>query len=197
MCGRYGFSLNNREAAAILRAVAALEGAEAAESLRRGEVFPTDRVPVLLAGNGRVLPVSARWGLSSQDKKVLINARAETVLQKSRFRSLMNRRCIVPTTGFYEWDPERRKGLFTARSSMTWLAGLWEWEGEERRFVILTTAANAAMASVHDRMPLVLTEEQGLDWLYDRKKAEALLSLQPEMLQADFSGAGQSGSSPV
>ena len=53
------------------------------------------------------------------------------------------------------------------------------------------------MASVHDRMPLVLTEEQGLDWLYDRKKAEALLSLQPEMLQADFSGAGQSGSSPV
>lgn len=184
MCGRYGFSLECKEAKRILRAVRALEGDGEADALKTGEVFPTDRVAILLAGDGAVLPAAAVWGLANPYQKgVIINARAETVLEKAFFRGL--RRCVVPTTGFYEWkrDESRQKFSFRASGEMTYLAGLSSGEGEVRRFVILTTAANSSMAPVHDRMPLVLTQEQGLDWLYDRGKSAEILRCRPDPLK--------------
>lgn len=186
MCGRYGFSLEDEEVRRILRAVRALEGAETAGALSSGEIFPGSQVPILVAGNGQVLPVSGRWGLAKPGGKgLVINARTETALQKPMFRG--SSRCIVPTTGFYEWKHEgsHDRFLFHRPCGMTYLAGLYRREEGERRFVILTTGANRSMAPVHHRMPLVLSEEQGLSWLYDRSRVAEILALRPDELSVD------------
>jgi len=105
----------------------------------------------------------------------LINARSETVATKPAFRAAFrSRRCIVPADGFFEWQQQAtgKQPFFIYRRDRALLAmaGLWEhWTspaGEDViTFTILTTAANAWMQPLHDRMPMIL-EGEALDlWL--------------------------------
>ncbi len=132
-----------------------------------------------------------RWGLVPHWEKDLrtarkpINARAETAIASRVFRgAFATRRCLVPADAFYEWRPTpfgkqpyaiaRRDGAPMA------FAGLWEsWrspEGEAvRTFVILTTAANATMAALHDRMPVLVEEQDWPTWLGEVEVAPATL----------------------
>src|SRR5437899_201370 len=126
-----------------------------------------------------------RWGLvpswaeSLAGGAKMINARAETVMAKPAFgRAFERRRCLVPADGFYEWrpgDPAKQPYLITARDGAPLaFAGLWErWspparerellapDGEAARrpyidsFTIVTTTANAALATLHPRMPVI------------------------------------------
>lgn len=121
-----------------------------------------------------------KWGLVpswAKDTAIgnkLINARSETVAEKPSFRdAFRKRRCLIPATGFYEW--QRRKsgkqpfhirmkggGLFA-------MAGLWErWEKSSEPLetcTILTTEPNELMAPIHDRMPVILPRESFATWL--------------------------------
>ncbi len=117
-----------------------------------------------------------RWGLIpswAKDAAIgnrLINARAETVAEKPSFRrAFRERRCLVPADGFYEWKQEAKgKRPFYVRmhdGRPFAFAGLWErWEGVET-CTILTTAANAILFPVHDRMPVILSPEHYDEWL--------------------------------
>jgi len=122
-----------------------------------------------------------RWGLVppwSSGPEVgakMINARSETVLEKPSFKeAFLGRRCLIPVDGFYEWQ-KREDGkqpfLFRRKDhSVFALAGLWEqWKDEEGRELetctILTTAANATMRPIHQRMPVVLPESDWKAWL--------------------------------
>ena len=98
--------------------------------------------------------------------------------------SLDGRRCVVPTSGFYEWQkPTKEKFLFRLPDAdATYLAGIWNEFAGERRFCIVTTAANDSIADVHDRMPVVLPKASLGDWLSDRGAAEAILHTVPPML---------------
>lgn len=89
--------------------------------------------------------------------------------------------------GYPEWQ---NKGvIFNARvESVTertplYLAGFYDRFGKEDRFVILTTAANASMSPVHDRMPLILEKDQIIPWLWDEKCAKEILSQTPALLE--------------
>jgi len=132
-----------------------------------------------------------RWGLVPWFSKgpagaaKMINARAETVAEKPSFRrALERRRCILPADGFYEWlrtGKEKLPHLFEAADgSVLGLAGLWEvWRPEDepdaeplRTCTIVTTTANATMAPIHNRMPVVLPPEAWAGWL-DRAVARA------------------------
>ena len=123
------------------------------------------------------------WGFPSF-KGVIINARGETALDKPMFRrSVIERRCIVPTTDFYEWDSEKRKYHFRLPGQdRLYLAGLWNvFQGEER-FVVLTTAPNDTIIHVHDRMPVLLTDDEVMPWLHDTGMASTkLTALQPAL----------------
>ena len=98
-------------------------------------------------------------------------------------RSLLERRCIVPTTGFYEWDGQKRKYHFRLPGQdRLYLAGLWNTFQGEERFVILTTAPNDTIINVHDRMPVLLTDDEVTPWLHDTGMASAkLTALQPAL----------------
>lgn len=182
MCGRYQFTAApGEDYRRILRDLQRRRGADA---LPEGDVAPSRPAPVLVLREGKIVTDLFAWGLPGTRGGLVINARAETAVQRPMFRdSVLARRCVVPTTGFYEWDAARHKYLFQLPgSALLYLAGLYDYVDGQGRYVILTTAPNASMAPIHDRMPLVLQREQIRPWLADTEAALALLDTAPPLL---------------
>lgn len=191
MCGRYLITSPEDELADLLH-VSAQEVA-AARPDPRWNAAPTQDLPVARTRSTGERTVEAmRWGLVpgwSKDPasaRAPINARAETAATKPSFRTAMKRRrAVVPADGFYEWrkmdEGPKQPWLFRrADGRPLLLGGLWEhWQpkvgaetadGDDanpyaRTFAILTTAADATVAPVHDRMPVVLEEDELDRWL--------------------------------
>ena len=183
MCGRY-VSVSSPT---ILAERFKVEEVRVAETEQNFNVTPRADAPVVADSKGtRVLDV-VRWGLVpswAKDLSIgdrLINARAETVRTSNAFkRAFAKRRCIIPADGFYEWqkvEHQKRKQPWFFRSrdgEPLAFAGLWEiWHdralGDDaprvRSCVIITTEANALLAPVHERMPVVLPESAWNEWL--------------------------------
>ena len=145
----------------------------------RYNAAPTLMLPVIRGGNREL--VAMKWGLIpswSKDPKIgakMNNARGETVAEKPSFKmSFRRRRCLVPMMGFYEWHttPAEKIPHYFSMLNATVLAaaGIWDhWQGadgtEIESFAIITTEANAIMAPVHDRMPVILSPESMDAWL--------------------------------
>ena len=153
----------------------------------RYNIAPTQSVPVIReASDGSRRLSMMRWGLvPSWAKDIgdgLINARSETINEKPSFRqAFRQRRCIVVASGFYEWSRVEGKKVphyvkMRDGGPMPF-AGIWEaWCSPDGQVMescaILTTSANAAVAPIHDRMPVILhPDELGL-WL-DRQVLDA------------------------
>ena len=115
---------------------------------------------------------------------LVINARAETAADKPMFRaSVASQRCVIPSTGFFEWDAQKRKYLFTLPGEdVLYMAGLYAIRDGKPCYCILTTTANDSMADVHHRMPLILKREQVAPWLEQPKSAGDYLHMTPPML---------------
>lgn len=188
MCGRYLFSAEQN--AELTQIVKAVERRYGQNSVPQGEIRPTAVMPVLHEEHGSIQPVLQTWGYKLPTSLV-INARAESVLEKPLFRdSVRQRRCIVPTSGFYEWDAEKRKYFFQrGRNRAMYLAGLTLMQNNAPCYCIITTAANGSMKAVHDRMPLILNREQAADWILDSSATEDLLHLVPPMLDKENADA--------
>ena len=156
----------------------------------RYNIAPTQAAPIITALHPKQF-TTARWGLiPSWAKSVSIsthtlNARAETVATKGVFKDAFAlRRCLIPVDGFYEWQHagKMRQPLhITLQSHRPFsLAGLWEtWRTPEGlevvSFTIITTDANEAIRSIHDRMPVFIAREDRHRWLTDDTHADQLL----------------------
>ena len=131
------------------------------------------------------------WGFIPAFAKTLkearrpVNARSETVATSGMFRNaLAKRRCIVPAGAFYEWQagPAGKTPYAIARTDDAPLAfaGIWEgWRSSDgdilRTFAILTTTANAEMAVLHERMPVILEQPDWSAWLGEEPADPAAL----------------------
>ena len=127
------------------------------------------------------------WGIMSKDRKLIINARAESVMEKAMFSdSISKRRCILPATGFYEWDKEKTKFIFKRDDAKPiYLAGFYDLSENRDSFVILTTKANKSMEPVHDRMPVMIEKSNIADYLKDSQAAmEMIKEPMPELLRS-------------
>jgi putative SOS response-associated peptidase YedK len=177
MCGRYTLTVS----AGVLGDV--FEADVHVEHVPRYNIAPTQTVPVIrLDADGRRRIDGLRWGLVphwADDPSIgnrMINARSETAADKPAFRAaIRRRRCLVPADGFFEWQRiEDRKQPYHFRRAdggVFGLAGLWErWQPTPDEppldtYTILTTAANAEVAPIHDRMPVILDPETWDRWL--------------------------------
>lgn len=149
-----------------------------------GEVRPTDSVPVIEKTKQGLRLNTCKWGYPlSKSKNLVINARVESVMDKLSFKNgILYHRLVVPASGFYEWNSMKEKSTFTRTdSSVLYMAGFCDWFENECRFVILTTEANDSMKKVHDRMPLILEEEQLADW-FDNEKMSGILHQIPVVM---------------
>jgi putative SOS response-associated peptidase YedK len=143
---------------------------------------PTQSAPIVRQTDGHLEGLLAQWGLRpawATEKLAPINARAETVETSPMFRAAFRaRRCLVPVSGFYEWQVLDKKTkqpwyIYRADGKPLLFAGLWEMHSARENFTIITTRANPFMGLVHDRMPVVLEPEQAHAWL--RSSDPALL----------------------
>ena len=164
---------------------------------KRFNIAPTQEAPVVrLDREGNRELAMLRWGLVpywAKDLKVgttMINARREGIEAKPAFReALKSRRCVVPATGFFEWHggPGRKQPYAITVPGMPVFAfaGLWErWKPASgdpvETFTVVTTDANAAVACIHDRMPVILRPEAADAWLAaPPDEARALLEPYP------------------
>ena len=158
----------------------------------RYNIAPTQPVVTIFETAGRKRkPEFMLWGLIpawSKDAGIgakLINARAETLAEKPSFRTAFNRRrCLIPASGFYEWQTvQKKKQPFFIRPRSAKLfafAGLWEdWNGPNgeaiRSCTVVTTSANALMQPLHDRMPVILHQKDFAAWLNPADENSAAL----------------------
>lgn len=178
MCGRY--TLANPNPAEVRTR---FRLAESVEVRRRYNVAPGDQVlAVTTDREGVPRGESLRWGLvpswAKQPETGLktINARTETVTERPAFRRAFERyRCLIIADGFYEWRatpgaPKQPFHITRTDGGMFAFAGLWSiWYAPDgvqlRTCTILTTAANTAIAPLHDRMPVILGPDAEADWL--------------------------------
>lgn len=170
--------------------VGGLGGSRSGTAITAGDICPSDPAAVLTKASSGIAADIKRWGFPSWDGKgLVINARAETVLEKQMFReSVRCRRCVVPASGFYEWNRQKEKfTFFLPGERMMFLAGIYRrfQEEEEERYTILTTQANASMKPIHPRMPLILRQEDAKRWLEDGDAVERILELEPEELKRE------------
>lgn len=190
MCGRMAITLPSEAMARAFQAAPA-------NTLPTGpnyNICPTDQIAVVTSGPDGLRRMEAmRWGLipswykTPTDGPLLINARAETVLDKPAFRSAVTeRRVLVVASGFYEWTKDaegaRDPWYITRRDGAPLaLAGLWQpWHdpasgADLRTIAALTTAANAAMQAIHHRMPVIIEPADWGLWLGERGKGAAPL----------------------
>ena len=113
----------------------------------------------------------------------VIDGCAETVTEKPMFRrSIAFQRCVIPATGFYEWDAAKHKYFFQMPGQPIYLAGIYDTINGVNCFIILTTEPNDSVAPIHDRMPLLLSHEQVRPWLVDAGAALELLCSRPPLL---------------
>jgi len=183
MCGRYNFTVEQTDE--VIELLEKLNAKFQNKEFKTGEIFPTNLAPILVEEQGEVSPTLSSWGFPKFDEKgVIINARAESAFEKKTFRdSLLNRRCIIPSTGFFEWDGQKRKYLFRLEgTNMLYMAGLYTYYRDEMRYVILTTDANESMKEVHDRMPLVIPKQEIRTWIMDSQATNELLHRVPPLL---------------
>ena len=176
MCGRYALDAPEKQALPkqFLRQSLPLPA---------GEVRPSDAAPVLTR-RGVEFPV---WGfLRPQGSGLIINARCESARQKPLFRrAFAEGRAAAPASAFFEWRGKRQYRFTLPDRSYFYIAALCGLFSGALRFVLLTTAANASVAAVHERMPLLLPEDALESWLHDEAAACALLESAPPPLRCD------------
>jgi putative SOS response-associated peptidase YedK len=182
MCGRFVSSSSSDE---IAKYFGADEVSESVLSPNYNVAPTRDVYAVLESGSvRRVEPL--HWGLVprwAKDVKIgnrMINARGETVAEKNSFKSAFRkRRCLIPADGFYEWkvvkgqDKKQPYYIHRPDDEPVAFAGLWEvWRGPDRdreealhSCTIITTDANATMAEIHHRMPVILPPGAWGTWL--------------------------------
>ena len=194
MCGRYTLTITD-----VADYFKAEQGTfEFAPSYN---IAPTQRVPVVLKREGERVMTPARWGLlpgwvkdAKAFKTNLFNARSESAAEKASFRGpLRHKRAVIPALGFFEW---RREGgtktphyIQLPNGEPIGFAGLYDvWNDEVLSCTILTTTPNELMATLHDRMPVVLSPEDYDRWLdpdvTDPRDVEDLLRPYPGEMQA-------------
>ena len=184
MCGRFVL-FSDPEMAEIRKIIEEVQ--HKSEGVKMGEIFPTEKVPVLIPQENGLVPEAVKWGFPNfRNKGVVINARAETANERPMFkRSLESKRCIIPSCGFYEWSHDGKKIKYQfnlPEDGVLYMAGLYsEFQGE-RRFVILTTDANQSMIEVHNRMPVVLRPDERNQWVESYQSALDILQTDRPML---------------
>jgi len=176
MCGRYTL----RTPADALIEIFDLQ--QTFDFVLRYNIAPTQDVPVIFQDReqGSRHLVAMHWGLIpfwAKDPKLggkMINARAESLVDKSAFRqAFLKRRCLVPADGYFEWQKvgKRKQPYYIHRTDdhAFAFAGLWEvWHGTEpplKSYSIVTTESNALTKDLHDRMPVILHPSDYDRWL--------------------------------
>lgn len=203
MCGRFVQSANID----VLMAAFDIEGGQRPNAPARYNIAPTQSALAVRfnpqSRQRQLDPLSfglvPLWAKDRSRAAALMNARGESLTEKSSFReAFAERRCLIPADAFYEWQGEgRRKQPYAVRpvepDGLFAFAGIWDrWRDPasreiHRSFAIVTTAANSLLAPLHDRMPVILPPAAWPLWLGETEgDAQALIRAYPPALMQAY-----------
>jgi putative SOS response-associated peptidase YedK len=183
MCGRFTLKSPGRIK------FARVDGSNLPPLFPRYNIAPSQNVLAVVQNDGEREAAFLQWGLIpswSKEGKGFINARSETIEDKPSFsESFHRRRCLIPADGFYEWQRSGKIAqpyFFHMKDESPFaFAGIWdEWQGDGKVIAscaIITTTANELLASIHDRMPVILRPELEDSWLNDESEPVILRNL--------------------
>lgn len=189
MCGRFALSATTKNIEKLLPSLKSLDAI-----YPRYNIAPTQFIATILNTSQNEISF-LRWGLIpfwSKDKSIgnkMINARAETLIEKPSFRNLLKKkRCLIITDGFFEWKKikgEKRKVPYFIKmksGEVFTFAGLWDqWKSPDGDLIssatIITTKSNADIKSIHNRMPVILLPEERKLWLSEENDINLMQSL--------------------
>ena len=201
MCGRFTSKATKEEIEKEFAVEVGSDGANGTLAAVRYNIAPGQIIAAVRETSERRKISPLKWGLIptwAKDDSVgskMINARAETIGEKPSFReAFKSRRCVIPASGFYEWQKTDRGAkqpfyFYLKEKEVFGFAGLWEeWLDKQtgdlvETCAIITTEANAVLKPVHNRMPVILQEKDYDCWLdeklKDKGKLQNLLSPYP------------------
>jgi putative SOS response-associated peptidase YedK len=189
MCGRLSIAVSKKDLKEYLNDFYGIEVLPEEISLPKFNVAPGEDLISLVSDGEKFRVGLLKWGFVPEFKKKLnkpiINARSETVDKLYSFKkSFYERRCVILADGFFEW--ERSTGTktpyrFVLKNKRIFaFAGLWivsidELNQKVYTTTIITTKANSLMKDIHDRMPVILNEDQVKIWLDPKLKDQEAL----------------------
>ena len=201
MCGRLSMTISDPLTAAemLAQVIPSFEVASLSSWLARAEYHPRYNVGpgqdhwLVRGRSARPILDLARWGFELEsDKKLVINARSETVARRPMFReSFARARCLVVADGFFEWDHRgsvRQPWWFRRADRRLMLLGGVSTPPSPRhhaRFAVLTAPADAELARIHHRMPVLIEPDEVERWLFSdlRGASELLTHRRPPSLE--------------
>ena len=160
------------------------------ESSLEGDIRPGS-TPLIITKNDELSDsvkislksINMLWGIPTKDRKLIINARIESVLEKPLFYDgIRNNRCVIPALSFYEWNKDNIKVTFSKKDdSIIYLAGFYLTINNTNYFVILTTEANNSVIDTHNRMPLFFEANNVKEWILENNIKKLLSLKMPEL----------------
>jgi putative SOS response-associated peptidase YedK len=181
MCGR--FTITNKKEILEERFTAKFE---ADNYNPRYNAAPSQKLPVILNTDPKIIHM-IEWGIKPawlkqvSKRDSLINVRSETIKEKKTFKKdFEERRCLVLADGFYEWKkngngPKIPYRIVLKRNKLFAFAGLWEIFEDKPVFAIITTIPNSILEPIHNRMPVILDENDESDWINVDEPVSSLL----------------------
>ncbi len=197
MCGRSSLTKTEKELEDRFQATFYSDGLAQYNPLPNYNVAPSHMMPII-TNTDKMHFQAFRWGLIpfwAKDIKIgykMINARIETLMEKSSFKmAVSKRRCLVPADGFYEWKKVKDANgklikqpyrMTTKDQEVFAMAGLWDrWKSPDGQqifsFTVITQPPNDVMKDIHNRMPAILTPEQESLWLADDIPPQELIGM--------------------
>jgi putative SOS response-associated peptidase YedK len=180
MCGRFGLHQSWQTTSRFLFDQFKVEFNERQLSLPLYNIAPTQQILILIHDGTHYRVGLSTWGfsLSSTNPKPVINARSESIFETTLFRqSIRTKRCLILASGFYEWrrstTPSQPFWFYDQHQPFLVFAGLYQTiinKSQEKivQSAMLTTSANALMAPIHDRIPVMLNPDQYQHWVHPK-----------------------------
>ena len=172
MCGRYVLSdqavLDNYWAELTLK-----YGGDLLKTLKFGEIFPHTFNVVL---DKEASPSIMKWEYNVFNRQV-INTRIESIRDKSFYRNAF--RCLIPATGFYEWDKEKNRYLIHDNDALFFMAGIYQQENDQYNYSVITRPASQTLY-IHERAPVIINREEAREYL-KKMDIDAMIRNNPDM----------------
>ncbi len=176
MCGRYILP----EIDLVGIASEAYKALANSDKLHNGyEARPGDNLPVIAPNKLKTISAFLmKWGYAL-DNKLVINAKSETVHDKKMFiDGITNRRCVIPIKKYIEWKrfDKTKEEIKPVNQEISYLAGIYRIVNGKPEFTILTRQASESVIDIHERMPIVFTEDLAMEYLKQDYDVDLILT---------------------
>ena len=174
MCGRY---LIKRKTLKKISDILEIPLFEDFDDEGEETINPGGRSIVISSGPGFA---AFDWGYTNPyDKRLIINARSETVSEKAMFRNdFRYNRCLVPADTYYEWTADKKKAGFFLNDRSFFMAAICRTDSDQRQMVILTKDAAEDIKHIHPRSPVIIPFRNLNDWLNNYDSALSIMKMQ-------------------